>query len=253
MSANQSAAQAAPSILMTVVYLIRHGQASFGKQDYDRLSTVGERQARVTGEHMRHHLPRLDRIFSGGMVRQEHSATIAREALGENAPPLGTIPGFAEYDHVALFKAYLPSFLAESGASVNSLDDLLGDHKLLERALRYVLASWLEGSPNEAAPMLSWSNFKDRTGDALDELLSTCEPDSRVAIFTSGGIITALLDRLLGLSAQTALGLAVSLYNASITQLSCPARHGAGGRLLVGYNNITHLEITGDRNLITFR
>jgi len=32
---------------MPVVYLIRHGQASFGAQDYDVLSATGHRQAEV--------------------------------------------------------------------------------------------------------------------------------------------------------------------------------------------------------------
>ena len=33
---------------MSAVYLIRHGQASFGAADYDRLSERGEQQARET-------------------------------------------------------------------------------------------------------------------------------------------------------------------------------------------------------------
>ncbi|MDX6238407.1 MAG: hypothetical protein QOG10_3222, partial [Kribbellaceae bacterium] len=35
---------------MSVIYLIRHAQASFGRSDYDRLSPQGEQQAVRLGE-----------------------------------------------------------------------------------------------------------------------------------------------------------------------------------------------------------
>ncbi|MFP2905716.1 histidine phosphatase family protein [Pyxidicoccus sp. 3LFB2] len=42
---------------MGVVYLVRHGQASFGAADYDQLSETGLAQARVLGETLRPRLP----------------------------------------------------------------------------------------------------------------------------------------------------------------------------------------------------
>lgn len=37
---------------MSVIYLVRHGQASFGSDDYDRLSTIGREQAQALGEYL---------------------------------------------------------------------------------------------------------------------------------------------------------------------------------------------------------
>ena len=37
---------------MSAIHLIRHGQASFGADDYDLLSALGERQARLLGESL---------------------------------------------------------------------------------------------------------------------------------------------------------------------------------------------------------
>ena len=238
---------------MTVIYLIRHGQAAFGAREYDRLSPIGERQARIIGHHMQRCLPQLDGLCSGGMVRQDRTAEIAREAMGEAPPPLRTVPAFAEYDHVALFKAYLPSFLASPDVEVASLEELMADSKMLERALRHVLASWVNEMPNEGAPVLSWTEFCRRAADAMEQLLVAHRPRARLAVFTSGGIITALLRKLLDLSQRSALGLTVSLYNASVTQLYFPQQGPVGEGLLMGYNNITHLEMTADRDLITFR
>ncbi len=250
---NRPAGQTAPSTQMAVIYLIRHGQAAFGAEEYDRLSPIGERQARIVGHHMRRCLPQLDGLCSGGMVRQDRTAEIAREAMGEAPPPLRTVPAFAEYDHVALFKAYLPSFLASPDVEVANLEELMADSKMLERALRHVLASWMNDLPHEGPPVLAWAEFCRSAADAMEQLLANHGPKARLAVFTSGGIVTALLAKLLGLSPQRGLGLTVSLYNASITQFYFPRRRPASEGLLMGYNNITHLEMTGDRDLITFR
>lgn len=238
---------------MSVIYLIRHGQAAFGDSDYDQLSPIGERQARIVGHHVRHCLPHLDGLCSGGLVRQDRTAEIARGSMGDSPPPLRTMPEFAEYDHVALFKAYLPSFLGDPANAVDSLEDLLADSKLLEQALRHVLSSWMKGLPHEGAPVQSWPDFCQSAVDAVERLQGSFGPRARLAVFTSGGIITALLRSVLGLSRRRALGLTISLYNASITQLYLPEGRPVAEALLMGYNNITHLEMTGDRDLITFR
>ena len=36
---------------MSVLYLVRHGQASFGRENYDRLSKRGVEQARIVGDY----------------------------------------------------------------------------------------------------------------------------------------------------------------------------------------------------------
>lgn len=238
---------------MAVIYLIRHGQAAFGARDYDQLSPIGERQARIVGHHMRRCLPHLDGLCSGGLVRQDRTAEIARGSMGDSPPPLRTVPAFAEYDHVALFKAYLPSFLADPENGADSLEALLADARLLERALRHVLASWMNGLPHDGSPVQPWPDFCQNAVTAVERLLDACGSQSRLAVFTSGGVITALLRTVLGLSQRRALALTVSLYNASITQFYFPKERPISEALLMGYNNITHLEMTGDRELITFR
>jgi broad specificity phosphatase PhoE len=38
---------------MGTLYLVRHGQASFGADDYDQLSELGRRQSVRLGEYLR--------------------------------------------------------------------------------------------------------------------------------------------------------------------------------------------------------
>ena len=238
---------------MAVIYFIRHGQASFGQEEYDELSGVGERQAGILGRHFQRVMPSVDLMCSGGMRRQDQTAEIAREAMGDSPPPLRTHEAFSEYDHVALFRAYLPGFLQEAGLQTLSMEDLLKDQRTLERALRHVLKAWMENRPHNGPPVRSWYSFCDGVAAGLENLLNGLEPKARVAVFTSGGVITAVLRGILGLSHLRTLSLTLSIYNASVTQVYCPGSGGISSSLLLGYNNITHLEMMGDRDLITFR
>ncbi|UCC14182.1 MAG: histidine phosphatase family protein [Gammaproteobacteria bacterium] len=238
---------------MAVIYFIRHGQASFGRKDYDQLSGVGERQARILGHHLQRVAPRLDLFCSGGLARQDHTAELTRDAMGNAAPPLTTDTAFSEYDHEALFRAYLPGFLQREDAGATSLEELLADHRKLERALRHVLSAWMEGRPHDGPPVKSWSHFCDDVVAGVSDLMAGLNPKSRVVVFTSGGVITAVMRSVLGLSHLRTLGLTLSIYNASVTQIYCSRTDNFNGALLLGYNNISHLEMTGDRDLITFR
>ena len=49
-----------PDTFVGNLYLIRHGQASFGADDYDVLSPVGVRQSQALGEHLAQLGVRLD-------------------------------------------------------------------------------------------------------------------------------------------------------------------------------------------------
>ncbi len=238
---------------MAVIYFVRHGQASFGDRDYDRLSRIGERQSKILGHHFARVAPRIDLMCSGGLSRHDRTAELVRETLGDKQPPLQTHSAFAEYDHVALFRAYLPGFLSRADSGASTLDDILADHRLLERALRHVLGAWMENRPHEGAPVKGWSQFCEDVAAGVESLLAGLNPRARIMIFTSGGVITAALRAALGLSHLRTLGLALSIYNASVTQLYYRGSGRSADALLLGYNNITHLEMTGDRELITFR
>ena len=65
---------------MATIYLFRHGQASFGADDYDKLSPLGERQATVLGQYLRDHDIALDAAYSGDLLRQRETAQLALAA-----------------------------------------------------------------------------------------------------------------------------------------------------------------------------
>ena len=67
---------------MPAIYLLRHGQASFGAEDYDVLSDLGARQALVAGHELARRGARSPVVASGSLRRQRDTATIAAAALG---------------------------------------------------------------------------------------------------------------------------------------------------------------------------
>src|ERR1700738_3478893 len=62
---------------MSVLTLVRHDQASFSAEDYDRLSPLGETQACLLGEYWARRLLRFDEVYTGPRTRQRHTAELA--------------------------------------------------------------------------------------------------------------------------------------------------------------------------------
>ena len=78
---------------MAELLVIRHGQASFGADDYDALSQVGHEQARLVGETLRAAGWVPDRLITGSLRRQQDTLT----AMGLDGRR-EEHPGFNEYD-----------------------------------------------------------------------------------------------------------------------------------------------------------
>ncbi|MGN6110094.1 MAG: histidine phosphatase family protein, partial [Kofleriaceae bacterium] len=99
---------------MGILYLIRHGQASYGQADYDRLSTLGEAQARAIGQFLA--TARLDALYAGPLHRQQqtaqHAAAAAADA-GATLPAAITLPELAEYPAFEMLKHLMPRLIAE--------------------------------------------------------------------------------------------------------------------------------------------
>ena len=62
---------------MSVLTLVRHGQASFDSDDYDQLSDLGKQQARLLGKHWADQRLCIDRVYTGPRVRQKQTAEFA--------------------------------------------------------------------------------------------------------------------------------------------------------------------------------
>ena len=56
---------------MGTLYLVRHGQASFGAADYDQLSDLGHKQSVRLGEYFAHKGIHFDGLIAGTLRRHK--------------------------------------------------------------------------------------------------------------------------------------------------------------------------------------
>jgi broad specificity phosphatase PhoE len=87
------------------LHLVRHGQASFGAADYDRLSPLGVEQSRAAGAALRARGVTPAVVVHGALRRQRETAEALAGAWAESpagVPPLREDARWAEYDHEAL-------------------------------------------------------------------------------------------------------------------------------------------------------
>jgi phosphohistidine phosphatase SixA len=62
------------------LFLVRHAQASFGTDDYDRLSDLGHQQSRWLGDYFAQRGLVFDRVVTGTLRR--HRETLSGLAAG---------------------------------------------------------------------------------------------------------------------------------------------------------------------------
>ena len=123
---------------MGTLYLVRHGQASFGEDDYDRLSPLGHRQAERLGQYLRPRFERegvqIDTVLIGSLRRHRETwEGIAQGAGWSHSPQVW--PGLNEYDSQALIEAIHPEPLAKPDTP-----ELYRHHF---RLLREALKAWM--------------------------------------------------------------------------------------------------------------
>ena len=70
---------------MGAIYLVRHGQAAFGTDDYDRLTEIGYTQAHLLGGFLAVRRVRFEAIYTGTLRR--HTETL--RAILDGDPAIG--------------------------------------------------------------------------------------------------------------------------------------------------------------------
>jgi broad specificity phosphatase PhoE len=214
---------------MGAIHLVRHGQASFGAEDYDVLSPTGERQAVAVGEELRRREVRPASVWSGGLRRQQATAKLALPDTD-----VRTDPRWNEYDHLALV-AHLAA------------DEIAASPREFQAALDRVLHEWIVNGV-DAGPAGTFVAFADTAVAALDELVASLGKGETAVVFTSGGVIAAMCSRLLDLPPRGFLAVNRVVANASITTLVT----GRSGTSLVSFNEHGHFDGPA-RELLTYR
>ncbi len=215
---------------MGTLYLVRHGQASFGAADYDQLSALGHQQAVCLGAYFKAKNLVFDGVLMGSLRR--HAQTYAGICEGAGLDMQARIwPGLNEYNSEAVIQAIHSEPLSTERSPEN--------YRAHFRLLKAGLSAWMCGSAQPEG-MPSYPDFVSGITTALDHVREqfAAYDNSNVLIVSSGGPISTAVGHVLGTSADTTIELNLHIRNSSITELAfTPKRH-----MLVTYNTLPHLE-----------
>jgi len=239
---------------MSRLLLVRHGQASFLEQNYDKLSSLGEKQSRLLGEYWRDRRLVFHHVYTGPRTRQIETAKIVGEvyeSAGLPWPEVKSLPEFDEYHGEQVMESSLDS-LAETNPQVRELQraflkasDTREKHKSFQRLFEVVISKWV-GGEIQVEDVEPWPEFCARVRRGLALICSANGGNENVAVFSSGGPIGVGMQRALELSGQNTLKVMWMARNCSFSEFLF-----SGERFtLSSFNELPHLD---DPGLITYR
>jgi broad specificity phosphatase PhoE len=219
---------------MGTLYLIRHGQASFGAEDYDNLSELGHKQAERLGAYFKQKNTQFDAVITGTLRRHTQTWQGIAKGAGFKHEPLELL-GLNEYDSHAVIATIHPDKLEKPDTP-----EMYRHHF---RLLKDGLTQWMNGVVSPVG-MPSYDDFQQGVVNALDRVRKTHSfekgdgKSGNILIVSSGGPISTAVGHVLGTTPETTIELNLRIRNCSITEFAfTPKRH-----MLVTYNTLPHLE-----------
>ncbi len=211
---------------MSNLYLVRHGQASFGAEDYDNLSELGHQQALRLGEYFQQKNLQFDAVMMGSLKRHAQTYAGIAQGAGLNHQPL-VWEGLNEYDGDAVIAAIHPHILEKP--------DSPEKYRHHFRLLKDGLTQWMNGVISPQG-MPTYDAFQQGVVSALEHVRKT--HTGNVLIVSSGGPISTAVGHILGTTPEKTIELNFRIRNSSVTEFAyTPKRH-----MLVTYNTLPHLE-----------
>jgi broad specificity phosphatase PhoE len=215
---------------MSSLLLLRHGQASFGTDDYDRLSDLGECQASATGAYLATAGTVFDRVLIGPKRRHRATAAGALAAL-PTAPGVVIEPALDEF---AEGTEVLRAAQRMCGLSSAELAALPRNEQL--RHYEAAIMGWLRGE-EEIEGRASAAAFRACVADWLRELVAQPARGQRVLAVTSAGVIAAAVAEVLDIRVEHMAQFTRVVRNASLTEIVfSPVRTS-----LMSFNSVAHL------------
>ncbi|GAB2896222.1 histidine phosphatase family protein [Microbulbifer echini] len=219
--------------------VVRHGQASFGADDYDNLSDVGWQQSRWLGDYWRQTGQQFDRILCGNLRRHRQTTEGIGEGLGiDIGNRLTVIPQLDEFDFLEVARLYSErNPTAAPGATAPRAD-----------FYRFLMQGMLAWSLGEIAPAESWREFEDRIREVLD-FIGDSPKGSKTLVVSSGGVIAMMVRQVLGGPPESVIKLNMQIQNTGTSRFFSSAGRGLS---LNSFNHVPHLERDERHTSVTY-
>lgn len=235
---------------MATIYLVRHGQASFGAENYDKLSELGCRQATVVGEYFRDHGVRFDAVYSGDLSRQRNTARLAVASQPAEVPH-HIDARFNEIENDLQLKYLMPDVIKINPKIEAMVNKGLSSSKDYQKVIEAVFNYWVSPVCNDTR-LQSWAEFSGGARQAMSDVMHEQGAGKTIGIFTSGGTLATIVAQILGLDGEKTYQLYEPIFNCSVTQLF----YSRSKISLSYYNDSSFLQVLGQQQgeaLISYR
>lgn len=236
---------------MSVIYMVRHGQASFGKENYDQLSEKGRKQCGILAEYLIRTGLSFDAVYAGDMARQKDTAremSATYRAHDSSLPELCIMPEFNEYSSRDIIMAHIRDVAQEDPHLKTDMESFYVDKKAFQMVFEKIMARWISGEIDKPGVM-RWQDFCESVQSGLRKVIAENGRKKKILICTSGGPISAAVQMALALSDDKALRIAWHLVNTSVTTFV----YDDDRVELTAFNHTAHLELLNDFKWITYR
>jgi broad specificity phosphatase PhoE len=202
---------------MSTLTLIRHGQASFGKKNYDQLSDIGYKQARYLGIELRAREEPIDTVFIGSMLRHRQTAETCLEAMDLDLP-LQILPDFNEFDHEHILERHEPRIRDRAWIASEIVKHAHPEEAFIN-IFKAAITRWASGQHDDEYDE-SWLKFQQRVQTGLDTAIGQLAHKQHGLVFTSGGCISVITKALLDLNDVSAFRTNWTLANCGLTRIA---------------------------------
>lgn len=236
---------------MASLYLIRHGQASFGSDHYDQLSPLGQRQADLSGRFFADVGLHFTQAASGDLSRQRETGERVLASQPETIA-LHIDPRLNEVDNEGQIEALLPLLCERDAAFAARVKAGRTDSKQYQKVIQAVFNAWVSPDCPAFSNTASWPEYLQGVKGALEDAMARAEGGSDTAIFTSGGTIATAVSWILGVRHDQIYGFYEPVFNCSITRLI----FSRGRVSLSNFNDTAHLQLLSQQlgePLVTYR
>jgi broad specificity phosphatase PhoE len=236
---------------MSTLYMIRHGQASFGQKNYDQLSDLGIAQTKLLGEYYRNLGIGFDECYSGTMQRHLDTADHFFQGFSGEKQPFRTLnssEAFNEYDPEAVLRAVIPVLIEENPGFSRDVENMFAGRRSFQIVFERAILKWVSGEV-EVPGMVSWKEYSSRVQEGIQDIMKSHGKGKTVAVFTSGGPISATIQKALCLSNKVSIQVGWQIINSSVTRF----KFTHSQIMMMSFNEHAHLEMKKEDTWITYR